>query len=85
MQVKRALGATGEKLTEAEEHACSNFALMLALHPGLARWTAEEKRDALLIIRAKAGANELRYLRLLRRHASLRRAIIALGTNSKLK
>lgn len=84
-QVKRALGATGEKLTEAEERACSNFALMLALHPGLARWTAEEKRDALLIIRAKAGANELRYLRLLRRHASLRHAIIALGTNSKLK
>ncbi len=81
--VKRALGAGGEKLNEAEERAFSNFALVLALVPGLARWSPEEKLDALRIIRAKAGADELRYLRLLNRHAPLRRAIIALGTNSK--
>ncbi|HJR07802.1 MAG TPA: hypothetical protein VJ842_11115 [Pyrinomonadaceae bacterium] len=81
-QVKRALGArAGEKFTEAEERAFSNFALVLALVPSLARWSADEKRDALRVIRAKAGADELRYLRLLRRHARLRRAIIALGTN----
>ena len=84
-KVKRALGAGGVKLTEAEACAFSNFALVLALIPGLARWTAEEKRAALRIIRAKAGADELRYLQLLRRHASLRRAIIALGTNAKVE
>ncbi|HYO99346.1 MAG TPA: hypothetical protein VER76_03945 [Pyrinomonadaceae bacterium] len=82
-QVTRALGAEGAKFTEEEAHAFSNFALVLALVPGLVRWTAEEKRDALGVIRAKAGADELRYLRLLRRHARLRRAIIALGTNAK--
>lgn len=84
--VRRALGvAGGEKFNEAEERAFANFALVLALVPRLARWTTEEKRDALAVIRAKAGADELRYLRLLRRHASLRRAIIALGTNAKVK
>ncbi|HEV7905669.1 MAG TPA: hypothetical protein VGO96_17645 [Pyrinomonadaceae bacterium] len=81
--VKRALGASGEKFTEAQEHAFSNFALVLALVPDLARWTAGEKRDALSVIRAKAGADELRYLRLLCRHARLRRAIIALGTKKQ--
>jgi hypothetical protein len=88
-EVKRAFGIAGgagrEKFNEEETRAFSNFALVLALVPDLARWTAEEKRDALAIIRAKAGAGELRYLRLLCRHAPLRRAIIALGTNSKLK
>ena len=78
---RRALGANGEKFNEAEERAFSNFALVLALIPRLARWTTEEKRAVLQIIRAKAGADELRYLRLLCRHAPLRRAIIALGTN----
>lgn len=77
---RRALGANGEKFDEAEERAFSNFALVAALIPGLARWTTEEKRAVLQIIRAKAGADELRYLRLLCRHAPLRRAIIALGT-----
>jgi hypothetical protein len=43
---------------------------------------ANDKRfNALAVVRAKAGADELRYLRLLCRHARLRRAIIALGTN----
>jgi hypothetical protein len=79
--VRRALGANGEKFNEAEERAFSNFALVVALIPDLARWTPEEKRAVLPIIRAKAGADELRYLRLLCRHARLRRAIIALGTN----
>lgn len=81
---RRALGAVAARLTEAEERAFSNFAVVLALVPDLRRWTAEEKSAALSVIRAKAGADELRYLRLLCRHAPLRRAIIALGTNSKL-
>jgi hypothetical protein len=83
--VRRALGVRREKLTEAQERAFSNFALVLALVPDLARWTAAEKRDALSVIRAKAGADELRYLRVLCRHARLRRAIIALGTNAKVE
>ncbi|HEX8130993.1 MAG TPA: hypothetical protein VF527_17965 [Pyrinomonadaceae bacterium] len=86
MKVKRALGlSTDAKFNAEEERAFSNFALVLALIPALARWTSGEKRDALRIMRAKAGADESNYLRLLRRHTRLRRAIIALGTNSRIE
>jgi len=83
-EVTRALDAAGAKLNAAERRAFSNFALVLALIPGFARWTTEEKRAAVRVIRAKAGADESNYLRLLCRHAPLRRAIIALGTNSRI-
>ncbi len=81
--VAHALGAEGARLNEAERHAFSNFALVLSHVPQLARWTTQEKRDAIKIMRAKAGADELNYLRLLCRHARLRRAIIALGTETE--
>jgi hypothetical protein len=82
-EVTRALNASRERFDKDERRALSNLSLPLALIPDLARWTREEKRAVLAIIRAKAGRDELRYLRLLRRHARLRRAIIALGTNSR--
>jgi hypothetical protein len=79
-EVTRALSATHERFNEDERRALSNLSLPLALIPDLARWTREEKRALINIVRAKAGRDELRYLRLLRRHARLRHAIIALGT-----
>ncbi|HEV2800247.1 MAG TPA: hypothetical protein VGW12_07110 [Pyrinomonadaceae bacterium] len=82
-KVTRALGARTAKLNETEQRVFSNFALVLALVPDLVRWTKTEKQDVLRIVRAKAGADETRYLRLLRRHTTLRRAIIALGTNPR--
>lgn len=81
--VTRALDATRAKFNDEERRVLSHLALPLALIPTLARWTNEEKRAVITIVRAKAGADELGYLRLLRRHARLRRAIIALGTNSR--
>ncbi|MCA1613970.1 MAG: hypothetical protein LC800_07435 [Acidobacteria bacterium] len=80
-EVTRALRTGREKFNDAERHALSNFALALALVPDLARWTPDERRALVRVVRAKAGPDETRYLRLLRRHARLRRAIIALGTN----
>lgn len=79
--VTRALGIQQEKFNDEELRALSNFALPLALIPDLARWTSDERRDLVRVLRAKAGPDEKTYLRLLRRHARLRRAIIALGTN----
>ncbi|MCA1817319.1 MAG: hypothetical protein LC746_13170, partial [Acidobacteria bacterium] len=75
---------TRARFDEDERRALSNLSLVLALVPDLARWTREEKRAVVAIVRAKAGRSELGYLRLLRRHARLRRAIIALGTNSRI-
>ena len=80
-EVTRALNATRERFDDETARAFSNFALALALVPDLAAWPREDKRALLKIVRAKAGRDETTYLRLLRRHARLRRAIIALGTS----
>ena len=81
-EVRRALAATRERFDDETTRAFSNFALVLALVPDLDAWPREDKRALLKIVRAKAGRDETTYLRLLRRHARLRRAIIALGTKA---
>lgn len=82
-EVRRALNASRERFDDETSRAFSNFALVLALVPGLDRWPREDKRAVVKIVRAKAGRDETTYLRLLRRHARLRRAIIALGTTTR--
>ncbi|HEX5706675.1 MAG TPA: hypothetical protein VFX96_05235 [Pyrinomonadaceae bacterium] len=82
-QVERALGVSTRRWTEDERRAFENFSLPLALLPDLARWTGEEKRALLRIVRAKAGRDELPYARLLNRHARLRRALLTLGSTRR--
>ena len=60
--------------------AFDDFALVLALVPDLTYWTTEEKRALVRIIRAKAGPEESRFLRLLQRHPRLREAFTKLGS-----
>jgi hypothetical protein len=83
-EVRRALGVSRERFDDETARAFSNFALVLALVPALDAWPREDKRALLKIVRAKAGRDETTYLRLLRRHARLRRAIIALGTARRI-
>lgn len=78
--VARALGVRVESWKEAEMRVFEEFACVLALIPDLSRWTVAEKRDAARIIRAKAGADESRYVRLLQGHARLRDEIIKIGS-----
>ncbi|MBZ5647267.1 MAG: hypothetical protein LAN37_08605 [Acidobacteriia bacterium] len=66
--------------TGVERTAFDNIAFVLALVSGLARWTDAEKRALVRIIRSKVRADETAYLRLLRQHARLKRAMLALGT-----
>ena len=66
----------------AARQAFEELAPVLALVPGLGRWTAAEKRDLIRIVRAKAGAAESDYLRLLQRHRRLRDAVVRLGSRS---
>jgi hypothetical protein len=56
-----------------------NFAMVATMIPELQSWTTVEKHDLLQIIRAKSGADELRYLHLLQQHKRLRDAILKLG------
>lgn len=66
-------------LNEDEERAFRDWALVLWLVPDLERWTKDEKQAVLNIIRAKAGADESRYVHLMQKHERLRTAVIKLG------
>ena len=81
--VSGALGISAARWDDGERRALENFSLLLALVPDLSSWTEEEKRAVVRIIRAKAGADELSYLRLLQKHQRLRREIIKIGAGGR--
>ena len=72
----KALGVSPETWSSRERWAFGNYAVLLALVPAVARWAVEDKRALVAIIRAKAGADESKYLRLLQRHGSFRDALL---------
>jgi hypothetical protein len=69
--------------SSAERQCFGNWALVLALIPDLEGWSPKEKKDVVRIIRAQAGANEMRYLRLTQRHARLREELQRLGSSMR--
>jgi hypothetical protein len=79
-RVGRMIGARTTRWSAAERAAFENLALVLDLVADLARWPREEKKALVEIARAKAGREEIRYLRLLQDHDRLRRALVALGS-----
>ena len=78
-RVARALGMNVPRHPE-ERKAFTDLALALDLIPDIARWTREEKSALARITRAKAGREEVAYLRGLQRHEKLRAALIRLGS-----
>jgi hypothetical protein len=78
--VSSALGLDASLWDEDERRALENFSLLLALVPDLSRWAKGEKAALVKVIRAKAGADELSYLRLLQKHQRLRREFIRIGS-----
>lgn len=79
-EITRALGVNLSRWNRAEGRAFENWALVLGLIPDLIRWSPREKQDMAGIIRAQAGSNEMRYLRLTQRHPRLREELIRLGS-----
>ncbi|OLE55284.1 MAG: hypothetical protein AUG51_03955 [Acidobacteria bacterium 13_1_20CM_3_53_8] len=79
-RVADSLGLRVESFREDERRAFSDWSLMLALIPDIERWTTDEKMAVLNIIRAKAGRDEARYIRLMQKHERLRREVIKLGS-----
>jgi hypothetical protein len=79
-RVARAIGLRSAGRSPAERNAFENIALVLDLIPGLARWSRAEKRALAETMRAKAGREEIRYLRGLQRHERLRKALVRLGS-----
>ena len=79
-EVARSLNVRANDWKEAERNAFEDLALVLALIPDLADWTKDERLDVVRIVRAKASADEARYVRLLQRHPRLRDEVIKLGS-----
>ena len=79
-EVARALEVDPSRWTPGERRSLGNWSLVLALIPGLAGWTAAEKRDIVAIIRAQSGRDEMQYLRRTQRHARLRDEFLRLGS-----
>jgi hypothetical protein len=75
----RALGAGRlARWSEAERRAFRPWALVLALVPGLERWSPRSRAQLVRMLRAKGGRGEGPYVRHLLAHAPLRHALEAL-------
>lgn len=77
----RAFLSSGEVTrNEIEQRVFSDFATLLESEPSLQDWTISDKQLLSEIIKAKAGASEERYLRLLQQHKRLRETLITMGS-----
>jgi hypothetical protein len=79
-KLTRVLGARTENWRAAELPAVSDFAVALSLVEDLSDWSDAEKRALAHVIKAKAALDESRYLKLMQKHARLRKALIRLGS-----
>jgi hypothetical protein len=78
-EAARLLGARTNGWTPAESLAFRRWAPLVSILPGVAAWTAAEKRALLAVIRAKGGRRESDFVRLFDAHRTLRRAVAALA------
>jgi hypothetical protein len=78
--VTRVLDINPEGWTPVQQQALENWSLVLALVPGLARWSRDEKQQLIKIIRAKSAPDEMQYLRHSQHHPRLRDELLRLGS-----
>lgn len=79
-RVGRLLHAPTRRWKPAERSAFESLALVLDLIPDLARWSRAEKVALVEIAGAKAGREEISYLRRMQLHERLRKALVRLGS-----
>lgn len=79
-EMARVLGIRIGDWKKTELPALRDFAVTLSLVEDLPLWSQSEKQALLRIIRAKAGTDESKYLKLMQKHTRLRKAIIKLGS-----
>ncbi len=65
--------------SQGERLAFRRWAPLVAILPGVARWSADEKRALAAVVRAKGGRRESDFVRLFDGHRKLRRAVAALA------
>ena len=76
---ERALARLGlsraPKLAPEEREALERWSPLIAMLPGLERWSAADRRELLRVACAKGGRRESDYVLAFDRHAKLRRAL----------
>jgi hypothetical protein len=77
--VMRALKIDPTDWSLPQRQALEDWSLVLALIPGLAGWSAHDKKALVEIIRAKSGRGEMKHLRLTQLHSRLRQDLLRLG------
>lgn len=82
--VSQVLGIETSALSEEERRCFGNWAPVLGLIPGLDQWSNEEKQNLLQIVKAQAGPDEMRYLKLTQQHERLRRELLRLECSAHL-
>src|SRR5277367_6717330 len=63
-----------------EQSAFADFAVVLGLAPEVKGWSSREKERLAEIIRAKVGASEGEYLRLVQGHGRLKQVMLRMGS-----
>ncbi len=69
-----------EDLTRDERLAWTRWAPLVLILPGVATWSAAERRALANVVRAKGGRRESDFVRLFDRHARLRRSLLRLAS-----
>ena len=82
-RLARLLSAGPAREGSAGSDAFTSLACVLDLVPGIARWDAAERESLASIVDAKQGPSEGRYVRLLQKHARLRRELLRLGAKAR--
>ncbi len=81
-RVRRALGTTRSAgWTSDERRAFEQMSLVAALIPDLTRWPQSDRAALVAVMRAKGGASEREYARLLDGHRRFRRSLEALANS----
>ena len=78
--IRRLLGLETRRWSVAAQQRFEDVALVLAMIPGIERWSAGEKHLAARIVQAKSRGDEARYLRLMQPHARMRAAVVRFGS-----
>ena len=64
--------------SRGERMAWERWSPLILILPGVKRWSRQNKRELVRVVRAKGGRRELDFVRLFDRHRPLRRAVLKL-------
>jgi len=78
--ITKALKINPSRWTVLQNQSLENWSLVLTQIPNLSRWTPEEKRQLIKIIRAKCASTEMPYLHQTQNHPRLRSELLRLGS-----